>query len=236
MSAAFARETLPQQSGQGLVVESLKAACRTFPEAAIFREKDAKKYANTDLDPRAAYAWLWWIGRVWLGRVRQYAARHGMATQGYQGKGLRFQARPFSFALIQPHDVSTLRSPERRTKRHSALPNRSYLKNRDEQLMVSIRRKYKAVVETFGIPVDPEDVGYIDYMFSRRGLTTVPERGGGRELAYIVEWDETEHLIWTMLDRIRDRDGREISREVAGSLIEGIGLAMKDSRHRAQTP
>ena len=99
--------------------------------------------------------------------------------------------------------------------------------------MVSTKTKREIVAKTFGIPVDPVDREYIDFMYARRRLATVPERGG-RELAYVAEWDETESAIWAMLDRIRARDGLEVCREVAGNLIEGIGLAMCESRHRAR--
>jgi hypothetical protein len=41
-----------------------------------------------------------------------------------------------------------------------------------------------------------------------------------------------EHLIITTLDRIRARDGRKISREVADRLIEAIEIAMSERRPR----
>jgi hypothetical protein len=57
----------------------------------------------------------------------------------------------------------------------------------------------------------------------------------GRELAYVAELDENESVIWTVLDRIRDRDGPKISREVADRLIESIEIAMSERRPRVST-
>jgi hypothetical protein len=43
-----------------------------------------------------------------------------------------------------------------------------------------------------------------------------------RELAYVVEFDELEHVIWETLDRIRRRDGAKIARKVADRLADSI--------------
>ena len=49
-------------------------------------------------------------------------------------------------------------------------------------MSVSTKTKHQAVARTFGVPVDPEDVDFIDFMYARRHLATVPERGW-RELS-----------------------------------------------------
>lgn len=99
--------------------------------------------------------------------------------------------------------------------------------------MVSTKTKYQAVVKTFGVPVDPEDVDFIDFMYARRHLATVPE-GGWRELAYIIEVDEMEHAITSGLDRIRARDGDRICKEAASYLRKAVDLALS-ARHQART-
>jgi hypothetical protein len=50
-------------------------------------------------------------------------------------------------------------------------------------MSVSTKTKYQAVARTFGVPVDPEDVDFIDFMYARRHLATVPERGWARAIA-----------------------------------------------------
>jgi hypothetical protein len=97
--------------------------------------------------------------------------------------------------------------------------------------MVSTKTKYKTVAKTFGVPVDPEDVEYIDFMYAWRHLATVPD-GNGRELAYVVELDDLSHAITTTLDRIRERDGEKIFREAASYLREAVDSA-SERRHRA---
>jgi hypothetical protein len=71
-------------------------------------------------------------------------------------------------------------------------------------MSTSLEKKREAVAATFGIPVDPEDVNYTNFLFQRRHLATVPD-GNGRELAYVAELDELEHAIIMGLDRIRAR-------------------------------
>jgi hypothetical protein len=85
-----------------------------------------------------------------------------------------------------------------------------------------------AVIKTFGVPVDPKDVDVIDFMYARRRCALAPSQDGGREPAYLAELDETESMIWTVLDRIRKRDGTKISREVADRLIEAIEITMSE--------
>jgi hypothetical protein len=84
-------------------------------------------------------------------------------------------------------------------------------------MSVSKRNAVKAV---FGpIPlVDPE---YTDWLYQRRHLATVRERGW-RELAYVVECDNLEAAIRQTLDRIRKRDGGRIAREVANRLADSL--------------
>jgi predicted HTH domain antitoxin len=43
-----------------------------------------------------------------------------------------------------------------------------------------------------------------------------------RELQYIVELDELEHVILETLARIRQRDGAKVANEVRRRLIDGI--------------
>jgi hypothetical protein len=99
-------------------------------------------------------------------------------------------------------------------------------------MSVSTKKKREAIAATFGVPVDPEDTDYIDFMYARRNLATVPERGH-RELAYVVELDDLEHLITTTLDRIRARDGEKIFREVATHLREAVDSTI-GRRHQAR--
>lgn len=84
-------------------------------------------------------------------------------------------------------------------------------------MSVSKRNAVKAV---FGpIPlVDPE---YCAWLYQRRHLATVCERGW-RELAYVVEFDDLEASIRRTLDRIRKRDGAKIANEVRRRLADSI--------------
>jgi hypothetical protein len=77
--------------------------------------------------------------------------------------------------------------------------------------------KLEALEATFG-PLDPEDVSYINFLHARRHCATVPGRPGHRELAYVVELQELEEMIWTLLDRICERDGYRIGKEAAAHL------------------
>jgi hypothetical protein len=101
-------------------------------------------------------------------------------------------------------------------------------------MSISLKKKREAVAATFGIPVDPEDVEFIDFMYARRDLATVRERGH-RELQYVVEIDNIEHLIIKMLGRIRKRDGEKIFREAATYPSATIDGAMSERRHRVRT-
>ncbi len=87
---------------------------------------------------------------------------------------------------------------------------------------MSTKKKRKVVAAIFGVS-DPDDA-YVDFLFERRHLETVAERGG-RVPRYLVEQDNLEHMLITTLGRIEERDGRKISREVADSLIEAIEIA-----------
>jgi hypothetical protein len=97
-------------------------------------------------------------------------------------------------------------------------------------MSISIKTKREAVTATFGVPVDPEDVSYIDFMFARRHLATVRERGH-RELRYIIEIDDLELAITTTLARIRERDGDKIFREAASFLREAVDWASENRHH-----
>ena len=46
--------------------------------------------------------------------------------------------------------------------------------------MINIKKKREAVAATFGISVDPEDVDFIDFMYARRHLATVPDGNASR--------------------------------------------------------
>jgi hypothetical protein len=84
--------------------------------------------------------------------------------------------------------------------------------------------KRRAVIEVFGnIPLDAE---YLDWLYARRHLATVPD-GRWRDLAYVVEFDELEQVIWKTLARIRKRDGAKIATEVKRRLIDSISIAGK---------
>jgi hypothetical protein len=48
--------------------------------------------------------------------------------------------------------------------------------------------------------------------------------GEWRELQYVVEFDELEHVILETLDRIRKRDGAKIANEVAARLVDSIAV------------
>lgn len=100
-------------------------------------------------------------------------------------------------------------------------------------MSISLKRKRAAVEKTFGIPVDPEEVEFIDFMFARRRLATVPGRRG-REPAYLAEILDTEEAYWQTLDRIRERDGEKIFREAATYLREAVD-SMSERRPRAST-
>lgn len=82
------------------------------------------------------------------------------------------------------------------------------------------KSKRSAVKAVFGpIPLDAEE--YVDWLYARRHLATVRD-GKWRELAYVVEMDELEHTVLVALDRIRQRDGGKIAREVANRLADSL--------------
>jgi hypothetical protein len=43
-------------------------------------------------------------------------------------------------------------------------------------------------------------------------------------LAYVVECDNLEQVIWKTLDRIRERDGAKIANEVRDRLADSIAM------------
>jgi hypothetical protein len=78
----------------------------------------------------------------------------------------------------------------------------------------------RVVVEVFGdIPVDSEN---LDFLYRRRHCATVRNRGC-RDLRYVAEYYELESAILTVLNRIHERDGARISKEVADRLVESVG-------------
>jgi hypothetical protein len=93
--------------------------------------------------------------------------------------------------------------------------------------------KRAVVAETFGIPVDPDDISYVNFLYARRHLSTFAERGR-RELCYITEIDAIEQAILKTLDRIRARDGEKIFREATGYLREAIDIVVSE-RPRARS-
>jgi hypothetical protein len=89
---------------------------------------------------------------------------------------------------------------------------------------VGAKAKREAIAKAFGdIPVDTEN---IDFLYNRRHLAKV-RNGKWRELQYIIEFDELEQAISKALDRIRERDGVKILKEVADRLIGGIALELE---------
>jgi hypothetical protein len=79
------------------------------------------------------------------------------------------------------------------------------------------KTKLETIAEVFGIPVDPEDTDYVRFLYDRRDLATVAERGH-REVRYIIEVQDVEQVIWQALDRIRERDGKRIFKEAKAYL------------------
>jgi hypothetical protein len=87
--------------------------------------------------------------------------------------------------------------------------------------------KRAVVAETFGIPSDPDDISYVNFLYARRHLSTIAERDR-RELCYITEVDAVEQTILKTLDRIRARDGEKIFREAAGYLREAVDIVVSE--------
>jgi hypothetical protein len=102
---------------------------------------------------------------------------------------------------------------------------------------MSIRTKTKleVITEKFGVPPDPEDVDYVNFMHARRDLATVPGRCG-RDPCYIVELQDLEMVIWETLDRIYERDGARFWREAGSYLHEAVTAKMQNrpSRRRPE--
>jgi hypothetical protein len=102
-------------------------------------------------------------------------------------------------------------------------------------MSISTKTKLEAVTEKFGVPPDPEDVDYINFMYARRGLATVPGRCG-RDPCYIVELQDLEMVIWETLDRIYERDGARFWREAGSYLANAVTVSMRNppARRRAE--
>jgi len=43
---------------------------------------------------------------------------------------------------------------------------------------------------------------------------------------YVIELQELEELIWTTLDRVRERDGERIGKEAAAYLHDAVDLSV----------
>jgi hypothetical protein len=83
----------------------------------------------------------------------------------------------------------------------------------------SAKVKRDANAKVFGnIPVESEN---LDFLYGRRHLATFRD-GKWRDLKYVAEYFELQQAIWTTLDRIRERDGLKICKEVADRLVDGI--------------
>lgn len=86
--------------------------------------------------------------------------------------------------------------------------------------------KRRAVIAAFkAIPIDS---GNLDFLYRRRHLAKVRD-GKWRELRYIGEYFDLQEQIWRTLDRIRERDGDKIAREVAEGLAQSIEDAARKS-------
>jgi hypothetical protein len=92
--------------------------------------------------------------------------------------------------------------------------------------------KRRAVAKVFGSK-HPVDSAHLDFLFRRRHLATVKD-GGWRELAYVVELDELEQHVWKALDRIHERDGLKIFKEVAERLLDSITVSIEDNGRRTR--
>jgi hypothetical protein len=88
-----------------------------------------------------------------------------------------------------------------------------------------------AVAKVFG--KHPLDSAHLNFLHARRHLATVKD-GRWRELAYIVELDELEQHVWTALDRIRERDGVKIFKEVAARLADSVAASIEDNGRRTR--
>jgi hypothetical protein len=87
------------------------------------------------------------------------------------------------------------------------------------------KAKRIAVAKVFGRK-HPIDSAHLDFLHRRRHLATVKDRQW-REPKYIVEFDELQQHVWKALDRIKERDGARIAREVADRLADSVTVAMK---------
>lgn len=95
-------------------------------------------------------------------------------------------------------------------------------------MSISAKTKHKAIAEKFGVQqVDPEDIGWTNFMYSRRHCGTVPDERWGRELAYIIEITDLEAAIRKTLDRIRKRDGARIFKEAKAYLQDATTSSLQ---------
>jgi|SRR5260221_10412959 hypothetical protein len=99
---------------------------------------------------------------------------------------------------------------------------------------VSAKAKREAIAKALpAVKVYPENM---DFLYSRRHLATVRDPDlGGRELRYIVEFDELEQAIWKTLDRIRKRDGLKIFKEVADRIVGSVAVTIENSKKRERS-
>src|SRR6266576_947967 len=96
------------------------------------------------------------------------------------------------------------------------------------------KTKRQAIAETFGTnQVDPEDIAFTNFLYARRHCATVRD-GKWRELRYVVELQDLEETISKTLDRIRERDGAKICREVTDRLVDSIAVTAPARRQNRQ--
>jgi hypothetical protein len=92
-------------------------------------------------------------------------------------------------------------------------------------MTISAKAKRETVLNVFGSlpPDDAADCRYIGFLFTHRDCATVPSPDGPwRDLVFVDEYDELDYAITAALNRIRDRDGVRVMREVAKRLVEAI--------------
>jgi hypothetical protein len=90
-------------------------------------------------------------------------------------------------------------------------------------MKIGAKAKREAIARTFGnVPPHVLDAAHVNFLYARRHCGTVPGDGDWRELAYVDEHYQLEETITATLDRIRDRDGNHVMREVARRLAETI--------------
>jgi hypothetical protein len=103
---------------------------------------------------------------------------------------------------------------------------------------ITAQAKREAVIEAFDVGADSDafdldDPQAVNFLYARRHLAKVPERGH-QELAYIVDLDDMDEAIGKMLDLIRERDGKKIFEEVAEYLIDSIETRRELARGKSR--